>query len=107
MASRNVGRDVRFGERPDPPTFWTVSFDSGKIGRIVFGTGRDDAHAMYFENQHFDIMDFIRDAYGDNISLNGGLMLRECAALMCHRAQTFKKTNSLAVEPFSLLREDS
>src|SRR3984885_6948062 len=52
-----------------------------KIGRIVYGAGRDDVHEMYFEDRHLDTEDFIRDAYKDDLSLEGGLMAKECAAL--------------------------
>ncbi len=52
-----------------------------KIGRIVYGAGRDDVHAMYFEDRNLDTVDFIRDAFRDDLSLEGGLMVRECAAL--------------------------
>jgi tRNA(adenine34) deaminase len=52
-----------------------------KIGRIVYGAGRDDVHEMYFEDRHIDTVDFIRDAYKDDLSLEGGLMTGECAAL--------------------------
>ena len=34
-----------------------------KIGRIVYGAGRDDVHDMYFEDRHLDTVNFIRDAY--------------------------------------------
>jgi tRNA(adenine34) deaminase len=51
-----------------------------KIGRIVYGAGRDDVHEMYFEDRHLETFDFIRDAYKDDISLDGGLMATECAA---------------------------
>jgi tRNA(adenine34) deaminase len=52
-----------------------------KIGRIVYGAGRDDVHEMYFEDRHLDAVDFIRDAYKDDLSLEGGLMVKECATL--------------------------
>lgn len=52
-----------------------------KLGRIVYGAGRHDVHPQYFEDRHLDTMDFIRDAFRDDLSLEGGLMLRECAAL--------------------------
>jgi tRNA(adenine34) deaminase len=52
-----------------------------KIGRIVYGAGRDDVHEVYFEDRHLDTADFIRDAYNDDLLLEGGLMIRECAAL--------------------------
>jgi hypothetical protein len=52
-----------------------------KIGRIVFGAGRDDVHEMYFEERRLDTVDFLHDAYKDDLLLEGGLMVRECAAL--------------------------
>jgi tRNA(adenine34) deaminase len=52
-----------------------------KIGRIVYGAGKDDVHDMYFEDRHLDTVDFICDAFRDDLSLEGGLMARECAAL--------------------------
>jgi len=52
-----------------------------KIGRIVYGAGRDDVHPMYFEDRHLDTVDFIRDAFRGDLALEGGLMVRECAAL--------------------------
>jgi tRNA(adenine34) deaminase len=52
-----------------------------KIGRIVYGAGRDDVHRMYFEDRHLDTLDFIRDAFRDDLTLQGGVLARECAAL--------------------------
>jgi tRNA(adenine34) deaminase len=52
-----------------------------KLGRIVFGAGRDDVHPMYFEDRHLDTLDFIRDAFRDDLTLQGGVLAEECAAL--------------------------
>ncbi len=52
-----------------------------KIGRIVYGAGRGDVHSMYFEDRNLDTVDFIRDAFRSDLSLEGGLMARECATL--------------------------
>jgi tRNA(adenine34) deaminase len=52
-----------------------------KVARIVFGAGRDDVHEMYFEDRHLDTVDFIRDAFRSDLKLEGGLMVKECAAL--------------------------
>jgi tRNA(adenine34) deaminase len=52
-----------------------------KIDRIVYGAGREDVHPMYFEDRHLGAVDFIRDAFRRDLSLTGGLMARECAAL--------------------------
>jgi len=56
-----------------------------KIGRIVYGAGRDDVHSMYFEDRHLDTFTFIRDAFREDLSLDGGLMVKECAALYIPR----------------------
>lgn len=52
-----------------------------KIGRIVYGAGRDDVHEMYFEDRHLDTVDFIRDAFRDDLSIEGGVLVAECAKL--------------------------
>jgi tRNA(adenine34) deaminase len=52
-----------------------------KIGRIVYGAERDQVHSMYFEDRHLDTMDFVRDAFRDDLSVTGGLLGDECAAL--------------------------
>jgi tRNA(adenine34) deaminase len=52
-----------------------------KISRIVYGAGRGDVHAMYFEDRHLDTVDFIRDAFRTDLSLEGGLMAEQCAKL--------------------------
>ena len=52
-----------------------------KVGRIVYGAGRDDVHRMYFEDRNLDTVDFIRDAYRDDLSIEGGCLAAECAAL--------------------------
>jgi tRNA(adenine34) deaminase len=52
-----------------------------KVGRIVYGAGREDVHRMYFEDRHLDTMDFIRDAWRDDLVLEGGCLKAECAGL--------------------------
>lgn len=52
-----------------------------KVTRIVYGAGRDDVHRMYFEDRNLDTVDFIRDAYRDDLSIYGGCLSDECAAL--------------------------
>lgn len=56
-----------------------------KVGRIVFGAGRDDVHPMYFEDRHLDTMDFIRDAFRADLVLEGGVLAEECAGLYVPR----------------------
>lgn len=52
-----------------------------RIDRIVYGAGRDDVHRMYFEDRHLDTMNFIRDAYREDLPVVGGVLRKECAAL--------------------------
>ncbi len=52
-----------------------------KIGRIVYGAERHQVHRMYFEDRHLDTLDIIRDAWRDDITIEGGLLADECAAL--------------------------
>ena len=52
-----------------------------KVGRIVYGAGRDQVHRMYFEDRRFDTADFVRDAFRDDLTLTGGVLAEECAAL--------------------------
>ncbi len=52
-----------------------------KIGRIVYGAGRNDVHRMYFEDRHLDTADFISDAFRDDLRMEGGLLAEDCASL--------------------------
>lgn len=52
-----------------------------KVGRVVYGAGRDDVHPMYFEDRHIDTLSFISDAYRDDIAIEGGCLRAECATL--------------------------
>ncbi len=52
-----------------------------RIGRIVHGAERDQVHRMYFEDRHLDTMNFIHDAYRDDLQVVGRVLGDECAAL--------------------------
>ncbi|MEK9209639.1 nucleoside deaminase [Sphingomonas sp. 2378] len=52
-----------------------------KVGRVVYGAGRDDVHPMYFEARHVDTLGFIADAHRDDIVIEGGCLRAECAEL--------------------------
>lgn len=52
-----------------------------RIGRVVYGAGREDGHHIYFEDRHLDTMNFIRDAYREDMEVVAGVMVAECAAL--------------------------
>ncbi len=51
------------------------------ISRIVYGAEQDQVHKMYFEDRHLQIMDFIRDAFKDDLTVAGGVLKNECAKL--------------------------
>jgi tRNA(adenine34) deaminase len=51
------------------------------ISRLVYGAERHQVHRMYFENRHLDTLDFIRDAYREDLSIEGGVLGTECARL--------------------------
>ena len=52
-----------------------------KVKRVVFGAGREDVHAMYFEARHIDTLAFVTSAYRDDIEIEGGCLREACAAL--------------------------
>ena len=89
VSMRRAGQTLQCQELRDavlyttlqPCGMCTMASVWAKIGRIVYGAGRDDVHSMYFEDRHLDTMDFIRDAFRDDLALQGGLMAQECAAL--------------------------
>lgn len=51
------------------------------VSRIVYGAEREQVHDMYFEDRHFEIMDFVRDAFKDDLTVSGGILAEECARL--------------------------
>jgi tRNA(adenine34) deaminase len=74
-------RDAVLYTTLQPCGMCTMASIWAKIGRIVHGAGRDDVHEMYFEDRHLDTLDFILDAFRNDLSLEGGLLAKECAAL--------------------------
>jgi len=52
-----------------------------KIGRIVYGAERHQVHKLYFEDRHLSTADYIRDAFRQDITMEGGLLAEECARL--------------------------
>lgn len=52
-----------------------------KVGRVVYGAGREDVHRMYFEARAIDTLDFVAKAYRDDIGIVGGMLREECARL--------------------------
>jgi tRNA(adenine34) deaminase len=89
LAMRRAGETLKCNELRDavlhstlqPCGMCTMASIWAKVGRIVYGAGRDDVHEMYFEDRHLSAENFIRDAFKDDISLEGGLLADECAVL--------------------------
>ncbi len=52
-----------------------------KVGRIIYGAGREDVHQMYFEARHVDTLDFVAKAYRDDLVIEGGVLRDECSRL--------------------------
>ena len=52
-----------------------------RIGRVVYGAERHQVHESYFEGRHLDTMDFINDAFRDDLQVQPGILSEECAAL--------------------------
>jgi tRNA(adenine34) deaminase len=51
------------------------------VKSVVYGAGRAQVHRMYFEDQNFDITDFIRDAFRDDMTIESGVLADACAHL--------------------------
>lgn len=51
------------------------------VSRIVYGAGRGEVHSMYFEDRHLNTVDFVADAYKDDLELKGGICASDCARL--------------------------
>jgi tRNA(adenine34) deaminase len=50
-----------------------------KVTRIVYGAGREDVHEMYFEERDRGTVDYVLDAYRDDLTLRGGILADDCA----------------------------
>ena len=52
-----------------------------KVGRVVYGAGREDVHRMYFEARQVDTLGFVEKAYRDDVRIEGGVLREACARL--------------------------
>lgn len=94
VAFRRAGPEVADADNPggelrgatlystlQPCGMCTMASIWAKVGRVVYGAGRDDVHPMYFEARHVDTLSFIADAYRDDVVIEGGVLRDECAGL--------------------------
>jgi tRNA(adenine34) deaminase len=89
MAFRTAGREIDDMELRgatlyttlQPCGMCTMASIWSKVSRIVYGAGRDDVHRMYFEDRNYDTINFVADAYRDDLEVVGGCLREECAAL--------------------------
>jgi tRNA(adenine34) deaminase len=89
LAIRQAGAQFENGEMRgatlystlQPCGMCTMASIWSKLGRVVYGAGRDDVHEMYFEARHVDTLAFIDEAYRDDIRIEGGLLKEDCARL--------------------------
>lgn len=84
-AGAALGRDELRGatlySTLQPCGMCTMASIWSRIDRLVYGAGRDQVHRMYFEDRHLDTMNFIRDAYRDDIEVIGGVLGEACVTL--------------------------
>ncbi len=64
-----------------PCSMCAVACVWAKISRIVYGATRNDVHSMYFDSKHIDAVDLIRDAFREDLTIEGGVLAGECAQL--------------------------
>ncbi|MGE0226775.1 MAG: nucleoside deaminase [Acetobacteraceae bacterium] len=74
-------RGVTLYSTLQPCGMCTMASIWAKVTRIVYGAGRPDVHAMYFEDRHLDTEDFIRDSFREDLTITGGVLVEDCAAL--------------------------
>jgi tRNA(adenine34) deaminase len=88
-AIRTAGRHFDNGELRgatlystlQPCGMCTMASIWSKVGRIVYGAGREDVHQMYFEARHVDTLNFVKNAYRDDLVIEGGLLREDCSKL--------------------------
>ena len=88
-AMRDAGQGFENGEirgatlysTLQPCGMCTMASIWSKVSRIVYGAGREDVHEMYFEARHVDTLNFVQNAYRDDLTIEGGILRDECSRL--------------------------
>ena len=79
-ATRHLGPDLRGAtlySTLQPCGMCSMASIWSHVSRIVYSAERNQVHSMYFEDRHFDTMDFIRDAFRDDMTFTGGVLSSE------------------------------
>jgi tRNA(adenine34) deaminase len=69
------------------------------ISRIVYGAGRSDVNAVYFESRHANTIDFIRDAFRDDLQVDGEVLADECSVFYARKGASVSGKADPAHEP--------
>ena len=69
------------------------------ISRIVYGAGRNDVNAVYFESRHANTIDFIRDAFRDDLQVDGEVLADECSRFYARKGARVPGKTDPAHEP--------
>ena len=69
------------------------------VSRIVYRAGRRDVNAIYFETRHANTVDFIRDAFRNDLEVVGEILGEECAALYQRKGDKTGASLDLAHKP--------
>ena len=83
-ATRRLGPDLRGAtlySTLQPCGMCSMASIWSHVSRIVYSAERAQVHSMYFEDRHFDTMDFIRDAFREDMTFTGGVLSEESVEL--------------------------
>jgi Cytidine and deoxycytidylate deaminase zinc-binding region len=107
MAIRKAGAtignaDLRGGtlySTLQPCGMCTMATIWSKVSRVVFGAGREDVHAMYFEARHVDTLAFIANAYRHNIRIDGDACAKPVRRFITAQMMTSRVKNKTISDP--------
>ncbi len=83
-ATKRMGADLRgttLYSTLQPCGMCSMASIWSHVSRIVYSAEREQVHSMYFEDRHFNTMDFIRDAFRDDMTFTGGVLSAESVEL--------------------------
>jgi tRNA(adenine34) deaminase len=83
-ASKRFGSDLRGAtlySTLQPCGMCSMASIWSHVSRVVYSAERAQVHSMYFEDRHFNTMDFIRDAFRDDMTFTGGVLAEESVGL--------------------------